>query len=114
MLSWNLKRSKGQVKVESAREHKKMYIVKFHRFDNINEVEYLKGWLVKVRRTIADLEEDEYYYHEIIGCSVVTTEGEKLGEITEILTPGANDVWVVKRPKGRDLLFLSSTMWYLK
>ena len=44
---------------------------------------------------IADLEEGEYYYHEIIGCQVVTEEGEELGVITEILTPGANDVWVV-------------------
>ncbi|MNR58654.1 Ribosome maturation factor RimM [compost metagenome] len=53
---------------------------------------------------LADLDEDEYYYHEILGCSVVTAAGEKLGQITEILTPGANHVWVVKRPKGRDLL----------
>ena len=40
---------------------------------------------------------DEYYYHEIIGCQVVTEEGEELGLVSEILTPGANDVWVVSR-----------------
>lgn len=91
--------------VESARENKGTFIVRFKDWNNINQVEQYKGWMIKVdEEDLAELEEDEYYYHEIIGCSVVTTEGEKLGEITEILTPGANHVWVVKRPKGRDLL----------
>ena len=35
---------------------------------------------------------------------VVSTEGEEIGEITEILEPGANDVWVVKRPGQKDAL----------
>ncbi len=53
---------------------------------------------------MGELAEGEYYYHEVIGCKVVTENGEELGTITEILSPGANDVWVIKRPKGQDLL----------
>ncbi len=53
---------------------------------------------------MSELPDGEFYYHEIVGCTVVTEEGETLGEITEILSPGANDVWVVKRPKGKPLL----------
>ncbi|MOA56814.1 Ribosome maturation factor RimM [compost metagenome] len=49
---------------------------------------------------LVELNDGEYYYHEIIGCRVVTEDGEELGEISEILSPGANDVWVVDRPKG--------------
>lgn len=91
--------------VEGAREHKGLFIVRFKEWDNINFVEQYKGWMIKVAEDdLADLDEDEYYYHEIIGCAVETADGEKLGEIKEILTPGANHVWVVKRPKGRDLL----------
>jgi 16S rRNA processing protein RimM len=91
--------------VEGSREHKGMFITRFREWDNINQVEQYKGWQVKVDEdSLAELEEDEYYYHEIIGCTVLTTDGEKLGEISEILTPGANHVWVVKRPKGKDLL----------
>lgn len=93
------------VTVESAREHKTTYIIRFKGFGNINEVEKYKGWLLKVEeKYLSELADDEYYYHEIIGCTVVTEEGETLGEITEILSPGANDVWVVKRPKGKPLL----------
>ena len=29
---------------------------------------------------------------------------EELGTISEILTPGANDVWVVKTPQGKEIL----------
>lgn len=34
----------------------------------------------------------------------MTVEGEELGEITEILTPGANDVWVVKGKDKSEIL----------
>ncbi|WP_068774601.1 ribosome maturation factor RimM [Paenibacillus sp. FJAT-26967] len=93
------------VTVKTSRLHKNMYIVQFKEFANINEVEPLKGSLLKVEeRYLDDLEDDEYYYHEIIGCRVITEEGEELGLIQEILTPGANHVWVVGRPNKKQLL----------
>ena len=93
------------VTVESAREHKKMFMVKFKGFDNINDVEKYKGWLLKVEeKYLSELPDDEFYYHEIIGCTVFTDEGEKLGTISEILSPGANDVWVVERESGKPVL----------
>lgn len=93
------------VTVERSRLHKNMYIIKFVQFDNINEVEKYKGWMLKVsEEQLDELDEDEYYYHEIIGCKVVTDEGEELGIIDEILSPGANDVWVVKPAKGKSIL----------
>ncbi|SYX82773.1 ribosome maturation factor RimM [Paenibacillus alvei] len=93
------------VTVERSRLHKNMYIIKFVQFDNINEVEKYKGWMLKVsEEQLDELDEDEYYYHEIIGCKVVTDEGEDLGIIDEILSPGANDVWVVKPAKGKSIL----------
>ena len=45
---------------------------------------------------IGELEENEFYFHEIIGCEVFDENNKTLGEIVEILTPGANDVWVIK------------------
>lgn len=93
------------VVVENARLHKNMYMVKFVEFNDINDAEKYKGWLLKVSESEqVELEEGEYYYHEIMGCKVITDEGEELGIIDEILRPGANDVWVVKRPKGSQVL----------
>jgi 16S rRNA processing protein RimM len=94
-----------QVKVQSSRLHKNMYVVKFDKYDNINDVEKYKGTLLKIEAKYQEpLEEGEYYYNEIIGCKVITEEGQELGLITEILTPGANDVWVVSLPNNKQLL----------
>ncbi len=37
----------------------------------------------------------------IIGLEIVTDEGEVLGKVTEILSPGSNDVWVVGKKRKR-------------
>lgn len=93
------------VTVESARHHKGTYIIKLAGLDHIQDVEAFKGGQLKVRKEqLAALPEDEYYYYEIIGCTVVTETGETLGIISEILSPGANDVWVVKREVGKPVL----------
>lgn len=91
--------------VENARPSKGTYILKFKEYGNINEVEGFKGWDLKVtKEETLELPENEYYFHEIIGCAVVTDEGEQIGSIMEILRPGANDVWVVKMNNGKELL----------
>ncbi len=46
---------------------------------------------------------ESFYFHEIIGCVVRTTSGDELGVVKEILSPGANDVWVVKAPGERSI-----------
>ncbi|MFC5649035.1 ribosome maturation factor RimM [Paenibacillus solisilvae] len=94
-----------KVTVQSSRLHKELIIVKLKGYDNINDVEKYKGWSLKVTKdNLVELEEGEYYHHQIIGCRVVTEEGEELGVISEILVPGANDVWVVDQPKGKQVL----------
>lgn len=91
--------------VQSARIHKGTWIVKFEEYHNINDVLGYKGGVLKVAQTDqVELDEGEYYYHEIIGCEVFDEDGDKLGVVKEILAPSANDVWVVKRDRGKDLL----------
>jgi 16S rRNA processing protein RimM len=93
------------VEVQGAREHKNLYIVKLKGFDDINGVEKYKGGQLKVGADDrVELEEGEYYVQDIVGCRVVTEDGAELGAVSDVLTPGANDVWVVKRPDGKELL----------
>ncbi|THF81288.1 ribosome maturation factor RimM [Cohnella fermenti] len=94
-----------EVEVQSSREQSNVFVVKLKGYDNINQVEKYKGWELKVPGAErVELEEGEYYFRDIMGCEVVTEEGEKLGTIADILSPGANDVWVVKQAKGKELL----------
>lgn len=89
--------------IAKARVHKGMWLVTFEGVDNINQVEIFKGQDVFVdEEDRDDLDDGEYYYNEIIGCTVVDLDGQTLGEIKEIMTTGANDVWIMKRPKGKD------------
>lgn len=93
------------VEVVSSRPQKKMYLVKLKGIDSMTEAEKLKGGELKVEEDDrVPLEEGEYYVRDIVGCAVITDEGETLGVVSDVLSPGANDVWVVKRPQGRELL----------
>lgn len=91
--------------VELARQHKGFILVKFVGYDNINDVQAFRDHELMVSgKDQQPLEDGQYYYHQIIGLSVKTVDGEELGTIKEILSPGANDVWVVQRDGKKDLL----------
>ncbi|WP_438467756.1 ribosome maturation factor RimM [Streptococcus pluranimalium] len=92
------------VEIASHRKQKNFDIVKFKGLYHINDVEKYKGTVLKVaEENLTDLAEDEFYYHEIIGLDVYEND-VLIGQIKEIMQPGANDVWVVKRKGKKDLL----------
>ncbi|MCE4956770.1 ribosome maturation factor RimM [Macrococcoides caseolyticum] len=86
--------------IKSYRVHKNFHMVAFVGIHNINEVEQYKGLDVfqDVDTESLPLEENEYYYSDIIGCEVFN-EGQSIGKVTEIFETGANDVWVVQGEK---------------
>lgn len=91
--------------IASYRKHKNFDLLMFEGYSDINEVEGFKQGILKVDESqLQDLDEGEFYFHEIIGCVVRTTSGDELGVVKEILSPGANDVWVVKAPRGKEHL----------
>ena len=93
------------VKVKSHRVNKNFDLLKFYDLYHINDVEKYKGCELLVDATnLSELDKAEFYFHEIIGCVVLTTDGVTLGEIDDILQTGANDVWVVKRKGEKDVL----------
>ena len=67
--------------------------------------ERLRDQLVQIASEEAvPLEPGQYYEHQILGLNVVTTEGEPLGQVVEVLATGANDVYVAQGPRGQVLL----------
>ncbi len=60
--------------------HKGLVLVKFKQFNNINEVQHFRDAELKVAdQDQAELEEGQYYYHQIIGLTAETVDGRVLG-----------------------------------
>jgi 16S rRNA processing protein RimM len=94
-----------ELTIDTHRVHKNFDLLTFKGYEDVNKVEKFKGGVLKIHENqLTELDEDEFYFHEIIGCLVFTTKGEEIGKVREILTPGANDVWVVKGKDGKDML----------
>ena len=92
------------VEIANYRKAKNFDIIKFKGMNFINDIEKYKGYSLKIaEEKLTDLEDGEFYYHEIIGLDVYEND-QVIGQIKEILQPGANDVWVVKRKGKKDLL----------
>jgi 16S rRNA processing protein RimM len=69
------------------------------------QAETLRNLMVYVRgEEVPPLPEGEYYHHELLGLQVLSEEGQDLGVLEEILPTGANDVFLIRLPDGRELL----------
>ena len=98
-------REQMTLSIESVKFFKNMVILKFDGVDTMNEVE---GWrqkdLLITRDQAVPLQEDEFFITDLIGLTVVTDEGDTLGTLTDVMETGANDVYCVKTPEGKELL----------
>lgn len=70
-----------------------------------NSAEALRGTLVKIAKSERhDLSEDEYWADEIIGLKAVNSEtGEELGQVTNIIDVGENDLYEILTVEGRSI-----------
>ena len=103
------------LEVTSARQQKDRVILKFKGIDNINDIEKYKGcglYVTKEKRV--PLQEDEYFIADLIGCAVFSDEEEHLGEISDVITTGANDVYIVKCPDKKEILIPAIRQCILK
>lgn len=93
------------VRVERARLHSGFAVLKLEGYDSPEAAAKLRGAVLRIPSTeAAPLSAGQYYQHQIIGLAVVTTEGEELGTVDDILETGANDVYIVRRPDDREIL----------
>lgn len=91
--------------IESVKFFKNMVILKFKGFDNINDVEmWRQKDLLITRDQAVKLSPDENFIVDLIGLTVMTDEGEKLGVMKDVLQTGANDVYIVKMADGKEVL----------
>ncbi len=91
--------------IESSREHKGGVLLKFRRRDSVEDVEELVGQTLYLeKKDLPELEEGEYYWHELLGMEVRTEEDRLVGRLVRILETGGNDVYVVRKGEKENLI----------
>ncbi len=91
--------------IDSTEWRKGKVIIKLNTVDSIEEAQKLRGQPVEIPHSqLYSLPEGQYYHFQLIGLEVWTTQGELLGNITEILTAESNDNYVVRGAGGEILI----------
>ncbi len=86
------------------RPHQKAFLLLSREFSTVEEARSLVGAELCVPESrLPPTVPDEFYWYQLIGLEVVSTDGRKLGTIEEILETGSNDVYVV-RHEGEEIL----------
>jgi 16S rRNA processing protein RimM len=92
-------------RVLSHRVHQGGVLLRLEHIVNRNAAEALRGARVLICTSdLPALPPGEYYTYQLIGLRVVRESGEALGELSEVLRTGSNDVYVVKTTTGELLL----------
>ena len=94
----------NEYKIESIKTQKNLFLLKLENLDAIEDAEKLKNKIIfAVESEMPPLPEGTFYIKDIIGLSVY--DGEKfIGKIVDWIETGANNVYVIKRDNGKDVL----------
>ena len=91
--------------IERSRRTARVLYLKLSGIDDRERAADERGHYIQVTEAALDPPgEDTYYWYQLIGLRVVSTAGEELGLISEIITTGSNDVFVVRGPRGELLI----------
>jgi 16S rRNA processing protein RimM len=91
--------------VEGYRWHKKNLLLKLEGVIDRTQAGQLRNQFVQVPlEEVVPLPAGEYYLFQLIGLDVITTTGEKLGVMVDVLETGANDVYIIDGKSGQILL----------
>lgn len=100
---WRVKLGKDwvEINIDQAQPHKAGWIAHIEGIDDRNDAELYKLKDIWVDRSqFSVLDDDEYYWHQLVGMRVIavqaSTTPRDLGVVTEMLETGANDVMVVQ------------------
>jgi 16S rRNA processing protein RimM len=92
-----------ETRVESVRMHAGRALLKFAGVETPEDVQTLRGWSVEIPETQArQLEEDEYFLHDLVGLTLIDAEGKDRGVVTDAYEGGGGILLSVKRADGKE------------
>ena len=92
-----------EVAVEAMRIHAGRVLLKLSGIDTPEDVQLLHNWTVEIPEDQArELEEDEYFLHDLAGLTLVDSEGRERGIVVEAYEGGGGVLLNVRRSDGRE------------
>jgi 16S rRNA processing protein RimM len=98
--------SAGPLTIETGRVHSGRLLLRFEGVKDRTGAEALRNTLLIAEVDPAELPEDpeEFYDHQLMDLDVVTVDGTAVGRISEISHLPYQDLLVVKRPDGSEVM----------
>lgn len=91
--------------ITSRRFHKNTAILKLDGVESIEEARSLSGLEVYIQEgELGELEEDEYYFFELIGLQAYTDDGAYLGKVEDIMERAIQSILVIKNEESEILI----------
>ncbi|MCR5458873.1 MAG: ribosome maturation factor RimM [Acetatifactor sp.] len=100
-------KTESTIEIESVKFFKQMVILKLKGFDDRDSVEKLRQCSLLVpRENAVRLQKDEYFIADLIGLKVLDADqsDEEIGTLEDVMSTGANDVYVIRKTSGEELL----------
>ncbi len=97
------------------RAHKNIAIVKIEGIDSVQDAAALRKHILYLDRRDIKLEDGTYFVQDMLGLQVTDADsGQNFGTLTDISFTGANDVYHVKTPQGKEVLVPAISLIIIK
>jgi 16S rRNA processing protein RimM len=107
---WLIQRPNGQIEplaLEDSKRHGDNILIKVKGIDSPEAAKLLTNQLILIYRDqLPILDENDYYWSDLIGLTVINQAGITLGKVIYLMETGANDVLVVKGEREHAIPYL--------
>ena len=102
-LQINLDKTFKNIKVTDYRFMSKKTVMKIANINTIEDTsQFINHDLVILKNDLPVINENEYYWHQLIGKKVITSDNKILGIVESLFTSGDNDILVVKTDQKKE------------
>lgn len=86
-----------EYQIDQWRPHGKVLVAKIVGIETRDDAERIKNLDISISADqLPELDENEFYWRELTGMQVVTTQGYDLGVVKDVFNTGANDIIQVR------------------
>ncbi len=96
---------KRSYSIEKVRITDRFIFIKFFGVNSPDDAELLRNAEVLIEaKDLIQPFPGEFFIHDLIGCRVITEDGEFIGTLADVYQISSNDVYVVKGETGKEFL----------